>query len=244
MSPGYGEDLAAIHDEGFGDPARRASGVLIERLRDRGLAEGLVVDLGCGGGILSEAVSAAGYEVYGIDLSPSMIDRARRRVPEARFAIESIWECEIPSAVGIAAVGEIINYRFDDSQVARGVRSLFERIHSALGVGGVFVFDFAAPGRIAPGSSVRKFAEGEDWAIMFEATADEAGDWLTRTMTTFRRIGGEHFRRDREVHRLELFRPDEIADLLSETGFRAEALGGYGDEAFPPGWCGFVAERV
>ena len=57
MADNYREDLAYIHDAGFGALARSAAPVLLEDLRRRGVDGGLVIDLGCGSGILSEAVS-------------------------------------------------------------------------------------------------------------------------------------------------------------------------------------------
>jgi hypothetical protein len=56
----YRDDLAYIHDAGFGHTARAAAPFLLEALERRRVRDGLVIDLGCGSGILSEAVSAAG----------------------------------------------------------------------------------------------------------------------------------------------------------------------------------------
>ena len=42
-----------------------------------------VLDVGCGAGTLLEAAVAAGAECVGVDISPAMVDAARRRVPTA-----------------------------------------------------------------------------------------------------------------------------------------------------------------
>jgi len=47
----YGEDLAYIHDVGFGDFAWRAAPGVLARLQRHGVDHGTVVDLGCGTGI-------------------------------------------------------------------------------------------------------------------------------------------------------------------------------------------------
>jgi hypothetical protein len=57
----YGEDLAHVHDAGFGHIARAGVVALTGRLRRAGLAGGLVVDLGCGSGIGAAALGEAGY---------------------------------------------------------------------------------------------------------------------------------------------------------------------------------------
>jgi SAM-dependent methyltransferase len=40
---------------------------------------GLVLDVGCGTGQLGQAIASAGYDVFGVDLSASMVARARDR---------------------------------------------------------------------------------------------------------------------------------------------------------------------
>src|SRR6476661_8008053 len=42
-----------------------------------------VLDVGCGSGTLLEAAVAAGADAVGVDISPVMVDAARRRVPGA-----------------------------------------------------------------------------------------------------------------------------------------------------------------
>ena len=69
----YRDDLAYIHDAGFGGLAREAGQVLVDALRRRGITEGLVIDLGCGSGILSGVVTAAGHQALGIDISEGMV---------------------------------------------------------------------------------------------------------------------------------------------------------------------------
>jgi 2-polyprenyl-3-methyl-5-hydroxy-6-metoxy-1,4-benzoquinol methylase len=91
---GYGEDLAHIHDAGFGDVAAAASEWLIGRLRSLGIASGTVADLGCGSGQVAARLVQAGYSVLGVDISSAFIETARRRVPSATFVVESFQSVE------------------------------------------------------------------------------------------------------------------------------------------------------
>jgi 2-polyprenyl-3-methyl-5-hydroxy-6-metoxy-1,4-benzoquinol methylase len=75
----YREDLAYIHDAGFGHIARAGAATLLKLLAARKITGGLIVDLGTGSGIAAEQFSAAGYGVLGIDLSAEMLAIARRR---------------------------------------------------------------------------------------------------------------------------------------------------------------------
>jgi len=53
---------------------------IAERIRLRGAQ---VLDVGCGGGILSEALAAAGADVTGIDLAPRVLEVARLHLHES-----------------------------------------------------------------------------------------------------------------------------------------------------------------
>jgi 2-polyprenyl-6-hydroxyphenyl methylase/3-demethylubiquinone-9 3-methyltransferase len=52
------------------------------------LAGARVLDVGCGGGLLAEALAAAGATVTGIDLAPGMIEVARLHAADSRLSID------------------------------------------------------------------------------------------------------------------------------------------------------------
>jgi 2-polyprenyl-3-methyl-5-hydroxy-6-metoxy-1,4-benzoquinol methylase len=64
-------------------------------------AECLVLDAGCGPGLVSAALLDAGYRVVGVDLSKEMIERARKRCSpygeRARFMQLSVFDRAIDS---------------------------------------------------------------------------------------------------------------------------------------------------
>lgn len=70
----------ALHDL---NPARL--GYVMERVDLRGKA---VLDVGCGGGLLSEALAAQGAKVTGIDLAPAVLETARLHLYESGLQIE------------------------------------------------------------------------------------------------------------------------------------------------------------
>jgi 2-polyprenyl-6-hydroxyphenyl methylase / 3-demethylubiquinone-9 3-methyltransferase len=53
-----------------------------------GLKDARVLDVGCGGGILSEAMARGGAHVLGIDLSQAVLDVAELHALEAKLAVE------------------------------------------------------------------------------------------------------------------------------------------------------------
>jgi len=242
MTDAYRDDLAYIHDAGFGGFAREAGPVLLDALRRRGFVRGLVIDLGCGSGVLARAVSDAGYDILGIDLSEAMVNLARQRVPRGQFRVQSLLQAELPPCVAVAAVGECVNYLFDDSNTKSKLAKVFRRIYAALAPGGLFLFDVVEPGRVPGPGPRRSFWEGEDWAVLVTSDEDRRRGLLTRRITSFRRVG-DLYRRDEEVHRQRLLARSELAGQLRSIGFQVRIIRGYGPLRFGPGHVGFMARK-
>ena len=242
MSHAYREDLSWIHDLGFGDLARNAAELLLREFAGAGIDSGRVVDLGCGSGIFAEALSNAGFDVLGIDLSPAMIELARQRVPDAEFRCEPLLAAELPPSVAVAAIGEVFNYRFDESSSRPARQGLYGRIHGALQPGGIFLFDVAGPGRVPGDGHLHTCVDGGAWALLMRAEEDRTARRLTRCITSFRQAG-ELYRRDDECHELDLLPPDEVLDDLIGAGFATERLSAYYGDDLPAGLHGFLARR-
>ncbi len=242
MPDTYRNDLAYIHDAGFGHFAREAAPVLLDALKRGGFKHGLVVDLGCGSGILSKFVSDAGYDVLGIDISDPMLALAQRRVPRGQFRSESLLTATIPTCVAVAAVGECLNYLFDAGHSRSKLKALFRRIHEAHRAGRAVLGRCGRARRVPGGGTVKNFWEGEDWVVLATSREDRRRKLLTREITSFRRVG-ESYRRDHEIHHQRLLPRLEFARELRQAGFRLRTLSGYGSLRFGPGHSGFLARK-
>jgi SAM-dependent methyltransferase len=242
MTGAYRDDLAYIHDAGFGRFARNAAAVLLAELQRRNLHGGLVIDLGCGSGILAADITAAGFEVLGFDISRAMLALARKRAPTARFHRRSLWTAKLPPCIAVTAIGEILNYLFDRRNSSDALTNLFRRVHAALCPGGLFLFDVAGPGRVPGSGPMNRFWEGKDWAALVISEEDRRRKLLTRQITSFRRMG-RLYRRDCEIHRLQLLRGVELAAQLRNLGFRVRLLRRYQSLPLPSGCMGLLARK-
>src|SRR5215207_7384548 len=240
MTRWYGEDLAYIHDVGHADFALRSAPGILEILARSGIRDGLVVDLGCGSGLLARELVDAGYRVLGIDISEAMIALSRKRVPEAEFRVGSLFEAKIPPCSAVTAVSEVLNYLFDEE--AGGLTPLFRRVFEALVPGGVFVFDILGPGQVPPGATARGFRVGDDWAVLSKREEDAEQGTMTRRIVSFRKVG-EHYRRDDEVHRVRLYDPSEVSAERRDVGFGVRTLDAYGDYPLGKGHAAFEARK-
>lgn len=242
MAEWYGEDLAYIHDVGHADFALQSAPGILQILAHGGIHEGLVVDLGCGSGLLARELLDAGYGVLGIDISGAMVELARRRAPEAEFWVGSLFEAEIPPCAAVTAVSEVLSYLFDPENEERGLGPLFRRIYDALAPGGVFVFDTLGPGQVPPGATARGFRVGKDWAVLSEREEDAERGTMVRRIVSFRKVG-EHYRRDEEVHRVRLYAPEELSGELLRVGFQARTMRAYGSHPLAEGHVAFLARK-
>jgi len=223
----YREDLAWIHHAGFSEFAESATPGLLALMGDR---QGLVVDIGCGSGVLARRLTGAGFDVLGIDASPAMIDLARQTAPDARFLAGSFATVEIPPCAAITAIGEVLNYGSLD-----GVRAF---IANAARATDFLIFDIAEYGAYPPNDEYR--TGGDDWSVI--VIKDSDGARLTRRVLTFREVAGET-RRDEEVHHLELYKRDVILALLRSAGFTARVRRSYGKRRLTKGHAVYVCEK-
>lgn len=72
---------------------------------------GPVADVGCGPGQVTAHLSDLGVDAFGIDLSPGMIDVARRDHPELRFTVGSMTELGLADAsvAGLLAFWSLVH---------------------------------------------------------------------------------------------------------------------------------------
>lgn len=231
--PYYGTDLAWIHHAGFSEFATLASRGILASLQSHDIREGLIIDIGCGSGILARALTDVGYTVLGIDASPAMIELARVTDPTAHFEVASFDEATLPPCAAITAMGEVLNY----GTLAR-VQTFIRHAAQALTPGGLLLFDIAERGAY-PAHDERRVG-GNDWSVI--AIKDSDGQRLIRRVLTFRQIDGATHR-DEEVHVLDLYEREELLGILRESGFRVRVRRSYGSYRLPKGHAAYVATR-
>ena len=236
----YDTDLAFVHDAGFGTFAKNSAPGILKLLIQSGITGGRIVDLGCGSGIWARELVNSGYGVVGVDVSPAMIEIARRRVPEAEFHVESFLRFDLPACQAVTALGEVFNYLFDENNSLDSLRRLFGEVFDALSPQGMFVFDVAEPGRCA--GLRHAFTEGEGWTCLVEYEHDVMKQRLTRRIITFRKFGSA-YRRHEEMHRQQLHRGTALAHLLRSIGFRVRLVRSYGEYTLPTHVVGLVARK-
>ena len=236
----YGDDLAYIHDSGFSHHAEGTAPGVIAALRTARLSTGLVVELGCGGGVTARRLAEAGYDVIGVDQSAALLRLARKRVPAARFEHGSIFDFPVPDATAVLSLGECLGYRPDRRGGTGAMMTALQRIARALPRGGLLIFDLVTDRVAAQATYVR---EGDDWFLVSRNTKESSGAWLRREITTFRRRGSGYRRRD-ETHHVQLYRAAEIARRVRQLGFTVQVRRSLESYELAPGRALFLARKL
>ena len=106
--------FAEVYDLFMDDiPYEEWCGCLTKLLREYGVEEGLVLDLGCGTGKLTRLLAARGYDMIGVDLSGEMLELAMEKNPDNRilYLQQDMREFELYGTVrAIVSVCDSMNY--------------------------------------------------------------------------------------------------------------------------------------
>jgi SAM-dependent methyltransferase len=239
-APYYREDLALVHHLGFGFHADScAPGILalLEPVRERG---GLVLEVGCGSGLLTRHLVDAGHRVIATDASRAMVELAKEYAAGAEdVRVLALPDDPLPAADAVVSVGHVVNYIGDRAGVERAVVA----IAGAIRPGGVFAVDvcdleWAAARQGAPGAG----RIADDWAIAIEFSIPEP-DRFVRHMATFLRNPDGSWRRDDEVHDNVLLDTTLIPGLLAGTGVDVTVQSSFGTETLPTGLRTVIGRR-
>jgi len=239
-APYYRRDLALVHHRGFGFHADAcAPGILalLDPVRER---DGIVVELGCGSGLLTRHLIVAGHRVIATDASPAMLDLAREFAGDAEEIRELVLPDDpIPPADVIVGVGHCLNYLPDEQAIDRALVAIAE----ALLPGGVLAIDLCDLGwgearRDAP----NKGWVEDDWALVTEFSTPTP-DTFIRQMATFVRNDDGSWRRDDERHDNVLIDTGRVPSLLAEHGVEATVGTSFGTETLPVGLHTVIGHR-
>lgn len=120
-------------------PYEEWSRYLVALLKENGVEEGLVVDLGCGTGIITRYLEKAGYDMIGIDNSQEMLSIAREKSPNSiLYLLQDMRNFELYGTVKAAiSICDSINYIMSEEELLQ----VFELVNNYLDPGGIFIFD-------------------------------------------------------------------------------------------------------
>ncbi len=171
--PYYRRDLALIHHLGFGFHADDCAPGVLALLEPVLARNGLVVEIGCGSGLLTRYLIDAGHRVIATDASPAMLDLAREVAGDAlEIRRLTLPDDPIPAADAIVGVGHALNYLPDADAIDRALVA----IAGALNPGGVLAIDLCDLewGAVRKDQGSHGWVD-DDWALVTEFSLPSPG---------------------------------------------------------------------
>ncbi|WP_327010189.1 class I SAM-dependent methyltransferase [Dactylosporangium sp. NBC_01737] len=228
--PYYRRDLAYVFDQGYGFHAEACAPGILALLEPVRAGGGVVLEIGCGSGLLTKRLVEAGHRVIATDASPAMLDLTRAAVPGAEDIRTLVLPDDpLPAVDAVVGIGHALNYLPDKAAVHRALVA----IAGALLPGGLLAVDLcdlewgaARQGAMAQGRV------GDDWAIVTRFS-QPAPDRFDRDLTTFVRGADGSYRREDEHHGNVLIDTSAVPALLSGHGVTATIGGSFDDEDHP-----------
>jgi SAM-dependent methyltransferase len=240
VDPYYRRDLALVHHLGFSAHADACAPGILALLEPVLAGGGLVVELGCGSGLLTRHLVEAGHRVITTDASPAMLELAGRTAPgAAEIRLLTLPEDPVPEADAIVSVGHTLSYLPDEGAVDRALAAAA----GALRPGGLLAIDLCDLAWGAARRDAPNFGRvGQDWAIVTQFSVP-APNRFVREITTFVRAGDGTWRRDDERHDNVLVDTSLVPALLARHGVEAGVRPSFGAEELPPGLVAIVGHK-
>lgn len=116
---------------------------LVGLLKEYQVKDGLVLDLGCGTGNMTELLAEAGYDMIGVDNAEEMLEIAMEKKAESGhdilYLLQDMREFELYGTVrAIVSICDSVNYITEDEELLE----VFRLANNYLDPKGVFIFDF------------------------------------------------------------------------------------------------------
>jgi SAM-dependent methyltransferase len=238
--PYYRRDLARVHHLGFAAHAEACAPGILQLLEPVRRRNGLVLEIGCGSGLLTRALVDAGHRVVATDASPAMLDLAEQWASGAEELRRlTLPDDELPPADAIVGVGHALNYLPD----AEAIDGALMAIAGALRPGGVLALDLCD---LAWGEARRNAPNlglvDDEWAIVSRFSTP-APDRFVRDMTTFVVQEDGSWRRDDERHDNVLIDTARVPELFAPLGVDVQVRRSFGGEHLPVGLRTLIGAR-
>ena len=114
-----------------------------EKLCEHGVTDGIVLDLGCGTGTMTERLAGYGYDMIGVDNSEEMLELAMEKKTESGYDIlyllQDMRGFELYGTVrAVVSVCYSVNYITEPDEL----EEVFRLVNNYLDPKGIFLFDF------------------------------------------------------------------------------------------------------
>ena len=189
-------------------------------LKDRGIEDGILLDLGCGTGTMTEKLADYGYDMIGVDNSEDMLELAMEKRMESGkdilYLLQDMREFELYGTVrAIVSVCDSVNYITEPEEL----EEVFRLVNNYLDPGGLFLFDFNTVYKYETVIGDATIAENRDnCSFIWENFYEEEEQINEYDLTIFVQEEGELFRKFTETHYQRGYTLEQMKRLVEAGG--------------------------
>lgn len=192
-------------------------------LKEYGVNDGLVLELGCGTGSVTELLAEKGYDMIGIDNSMDMLEIAMEKKVESGhdilYLLQDMREFELYGTVAaIVSICDSMNYITEDEDLLE----VFRLVNNYLDPGGVFIFDMNTIYKYREIMGEKTIAENrEEGSFIWDNYYDEEEQINEYDLALFIPEGEDGlYRKYEEIHYQRGYELETVKQLLEEAGLQ------------------------
>lgn len=191
-----------------------------ELFAEEGITEGILLDLGCGTGSVTELLAKAGFDMIGIDNSEEMLEIAMEKREESGldilYLLQDMREFELYGTVkGVVSICDSMNYILEDEDLME----VFRLVHNYLDNEGIFIFDMNTMYKYEEILADNTFAEDrEESSFIWENYYDEEDEINQYDLALFVKEEDGRYRKYEETHLQRAYRQEDVEEMIRESG--------------------------
>ena len=194
---------------------------LAELLQEYDIEDGLVLDLGCVTGSLTEILATKGYDMIGADGSAEMLEIAMEKKAQSGhdilYLLQDMREFELYGTVrAVVSVCDCVNYITDEKELEQ----VFRLVNNYLDPEGIFIFDFNTEYKYKEILGEQTIAEDrEDCSFIWDNYYYEDENMNEYELTLFiKEQDSNLYRKYQEMHYQKAYTLDAMRELIEWSG--------------------------
>lgn len=191
-----------------------------ELLAEEGIQDGIVLDLGCGTGSVTELLAKAGFDMIGIDNAEEMLEIAMEKREESGldilYLLQDMREFELYGTVkAVVSICDSMNYILEDEDLL----DVFRLVHNYLDDEGIFIFDMNTMYKYQEILGDNTFAEDrEESSFIWENFYDEEEEINQYDLSIFVKEDDGRYCKYEETHLQRAYERRCVEELIKESG--------------------------
>ena len=192
-------------------------------LQEYGVTDGLVLELGCGTGNMTQLLAQKGYDMIGVDNSMDMLEIAMEKKEEEGqdilYLLQDMREFELYGTVrAVVSVCDSMNYITE----AEDLLKVFRLVNNYLDPGGIFIFDLNTEYKYEEILGDTTIAEDrEDASFIWDNYYDpeeQINEYDLALFIPVEKDGETLYRKYEETHYQKAYPLEKVKELLSKAG--------------------------